>query len=44
MPTALPAPAVSIVDDDTELAAMLVRVSSTQGWTVGTATTGARAR
>jgi two-component system phosphate regulon response regulator OmpR len=38
----LPAPAILIVDDDTELATMLVRVLSAEGWTVSTAATGAK--
>jgi CheY-like chemotaxis protein len=34
---ALPAPAILIVDDDTELSALLVRVLTAEGWTVSTA-------
>ena len=36
-----PAPAILIVDDDTELSAMLVRVLSAEGWSVSTAPNGA---
>jgi DNA-binding response OmpR family regulator len=38
----LPAPAILIVDDDTELSAMLVRLLSAEGWTVRSAATGAQ--
>jgi two-component system phosphate regulon response regulator OmpR len=41
MQNTLPAPAILIVDDDTELSAMLVRVLTAEGWTVSTAATGA---
>ena len=41
MPNTQPAPAILIVDDDTELAALLVRVLNAEGWTVSTAATGA---
>jgi DNA-binding response OmpR family regulator len=40
MSNPLPPPAILIVDDDTELAALLVRVLSAEGWTVATAATG----
>jgi len=38
-----PAPVVLIVDDDTELSALLVRLLSGEGWIVSTAATGAAA-
>jgi len=40
MANALPTPAILIVDGDTELSAMLVRLLSAEGWTVCTAPTG----
>jgi DNA-binding response OmpR family regulator len=36
-----PAPAILIVDDDTELSALLARLLKGEGWTVSTAATGA---
>jgi DNA-binding response OmpR family regulator len=41
MPELTPAPTVLIVDDDTELAALLVRLLQDEGWVVTTAATGA---
>jgi DNA-binding response OmpR family regulator len=41
MPSLLSPPAILIVDDDTELSAMLVHVLAAEGWAVRTAATGA---
>jgi DNA-binding response OmpR family regulator len=42
MSSTLPQPTILIVDDDTELAMLLVRVLSAEGWAVSTAATGAQ--
>jgi DNA-binding response OmpR family regulator len=44
MPTTPIAPAVLIVDDDTELSALLVRLLQGEGWVVSTAASGAAGR
>jgi two-component system phosphate regulon response regulator OmpR len=42
-PTPPPATSILVVDDDTEMAALLVRVLRAEGWAIGTAATGAKA-